>query len=130
MVSTLKRNYCLGNKRLRFHHWGACGTLEVPLFPNDLVEEFSSANEEVEEEEETEEINCMKACSREYRPICGDDGETYSNPCMFSIAQCQTGVKTAYEGECKNCQKACSREYSPMCGSDGETYSLGLILTL
>ena len=123
-ICDFKRNYCLGNISLRFNHWGNCGTIDYqiePLFENDWVE---PGLEESEFEEIEEEVSCMKPCSREYRPICGADGNNYPNPCEFSIAQCQFGVEKAYDGECqnKNCSNACSREYSPLCGSDGETY--------
>ena len=44
----------------------------------------------------------IKSCTLEYNPQCGNNGNTYGNPCLLRAAQCDNaGLVLDYAGECK-----------------------------
>ncbi|CAM4587007.1 unnamed protein product [Lepidochelys olivacea] len=74
-------------------------------------------------------------CPRMIDPVCGSDGVTYPNECLFcrEILRGNKIVKK-HDGRCVqvDCtgymktptgqEAACTLEYSPICGTDGVTY--------
>uniref|UniRef100_A0AAR2J1I9 Kazal-like domain-containing protein n=1 Tax=Pygocentrus nattereri TaxID=42514 RepID=A0AAR2J1I9_PYGNA len=46
--------------------------------------------------------NCDKSCTREFDPVCGDDGNTYSTECVLCMENKNRNhhVKIMHKGRC------------------------------
>merc|ERR1712083_721340 len=46
--------------------------------------------------------DCPEICPSDYSPVCGTDGQTYSNDCEMDMVACELGshIYVDHEGEC------------------------------
>jgi hypothetical protein len=107
---------------------------------------FNPPEEEEEEEEHEIEVTKPCICGRDYRPVCGENGQSYSNECQANcsntriVKYCSCNEPTCMlndmmiengtlepeeikepEPEPKR-PCICARILKPVCGVDGETY--------
>jgi len=74
------------------------------------------------------EKRCSFPCSKELDPVCGSDGQEYSNECVMRVKSCETKKPIAFiirandESKCEDCRFLCTRQLAYICGSDGVTY--------
>ncbi|KAL3662487.1 Extracellular protease inhibitor 10 [Phytophthora oleae] len=66
--------------------------------------------------------NCSFGCLDVYKPVCGSNGETYSNSCYLRLASCKSNneITEAGDGECAS-TPAASTTPSPVTSTTGST---------
>ena len=116
-------------------------------YTNECEFEKASCNQSIDPEmPELIEVSCMMndvfkepectPCTHNWRPICGNDDNTYSNQCSLNLKNCQEGTEVAilHKGKCqktqlpKKCPDFCTRHYEPICSDDGTTYGTKCVL--
>jgi len=73
----------------------------IAISPDDIpepriIEMTTSKIIDIDESKTMENIEDLVACTLEWNPMCGVDGETYGNLCMLDAAD----IKLDYQGEC------------------------------
>ena len=88
---------------------------------------------------------CSSVCPLMFKPVCGSNGETYSNYCLLVYAACinpEQNIRVKCQKKCpcslpwgksgslQDCDRGCPKTLKPVCGSNGETYDNDCLLEI
>ena len=100
----------------------ACGTRGAPACGEGLFCEYGADAQCGATDKPGQCAQPKRACTRDYRPVCGCDGKTYGNACAASAASMSIKHNGACKKETKPQQNACVRAgcSGELCVDEGE----------
>ena len=76
--------------------YGDCES-SCPINKRKTIEDLNSSDDSLV----IPKVNCMIYCDKTLRPVCGSNGKTYPNKCVFDGAKCKDNtIELVYEGLC------------------------------
>nr|CAI5863893.1 unnamed protein product [Callosobruchus analis] len=96
ITSTYSRQDAVDNDNIE----GEDDTVEHPRF-YEIGDENESTPAVIVEEQEISKAKKLCLCPRNLRPICGSDGKTYGNECIFQCEAARTGITILAYASCE-----------------------------
>ncbi|XP_076369513.1 agrin-like isoform X2 [Tachypleus tridentatus] len=142
-VCELRRTACQEKKNIKVKFQGRCDPCLGVECPSNQVCQLDDNRNPI--------CRCNAVCSHDFQPVCGSDGNTYTNECILRVEACKSrqGLRIIYMDKCSEganpcesvqcgpgqkcdidrygiasckCPSSCEPVMRPVCGTDQETY--------